>query len=344
MKLFFCTLFDINYLSRGLSLFRSLNLHCDSFQLYVLCLDEATYNFFTTKYINKNIHPIKLEDIEREDQLLLEAKKNRNIIEYYFTLSPCLPLYILKKYNIDHITSLDADILFFSSPMSIFRNYENFSILITPHNFPADRCRLKRHGIFNVSFQSFKNDNIGLQCLEDWRIQCLEWCYDVLDEENGRYADQKYLDDWPSKYPKVKVLNEANLGLAPWNVDNYTIRVSKERNIFVDELPLIYFHFHGFRLVTTSVVFHKLKDYGVSNNWGVLKNTIYKKYYQELKESHILIGTIKNDKNIKRNKIKNNPIKQILNADSLFWYPGFNLSIELKVGNYYIPVRRKIKT
>ena len=236
----FCTLFDRNYLSKGLALFESLNRHCESVCIYVLCLDNFTFNYLNQS-IFKNILPISLNELEDFDKDLLIAKENRTLIEYYFTISPCLPRFLLKtKPELKWICSLDADIYFYSNPKSIFDNFEkNYSILITPHKFTKELIAtgIEKYGIYNVSFQAFKNNTTGLMCLEKWRLECLNWCKSHYDEENNRYADQKYLDTWLSDFSdEVYVLNDSVCGLAVWNINKYILTIETINCIQMENL------------------------------------------------------------------------------------------------------------
>lgn len=206
---YFCTYFDSNYMIHGLTLYRSLLKQCSDFRLYVLCLDDATYEVLN--HLNeKRICTILLKEVEEWDSGLLQAKTTRGLVEYYFTLSPVLPLYLLKKYQIGIITYLDADLLFFSSPDVIYNELGSKSILITPHRFPSELKYKEKYGQFNVQYQSFRNDEIGIRCLEHWKDKCLEWCYDRLDED--KFADQKYLDEWPDLYGDALVVSQ-NIGV-----------------------------------------------------------------------------------------------------------------------------------
>ena len=45
MNRYFCTLFDSNYLIKGLTMIKSLSQHFSEFEIYVLCIDEKTKNF-----------------------------------------------------------------------------------------------------------------------------------------------------------------------------------------------------------------------------------------------------------------------------------------------------------
>jgi hypothetical protein len=283
MKLYFATLFDINYLTRGLALIQSLQKYCSvPFKIFVLSLDEKVEIYFS----NNPVYPVEiilLSDIEDYYSELTFIKSERKNFEYFFTLSPYLPSYIIENYReVDRITTVDSDILFFSDPAVIFQTYSKSSILITPHDFSINNLFKLKWGIYNVSFQSFRRDEQGLECLKFWRQQCYEWCYDEIDETVDRYADQKYLDKWPILYNKLQVINIKGAGLAPWNIEKYKLSI-KENQIFVNDSPLIYYHFHKLRLLTPNFASHSFGDYYTleSANSPVVKK-IYKKYIKIL--------------------------------------------------------------
>jgi hypothetical protein len=113
-----------------------------------------------------------------------------------------------------------------------------------PHRFPPELACLERCGRYNVGWVSFRNDATGLSCAQWWRARCLEWCYDRL--ENGRYADQRYLDEWPTRFEGVRTLEHKGANLAPWNVSQYTLSY-RSNAVWVDDDPLVFYHFHGLR-------------------------------------------------------------------------------------------------
>jgi len=226
-----------------------------------------------------NVHLIALEDFEAGDEKLLRAKENRSLIEYYFTCTPSLPLFILDRHpQVNQITYLDADLFFFNSPTSVYDEIGIHSIAIIGHRFPPNLRYLERHGIYNVGWLSFKRDEHALACLQWWREQCIEWCYDRV--EDGRFADQRYLDTWPDRFPGVVVLRHKGANLAPWNVSNYKIRKDRGR-VWVDDQPLIFFHFHGLKKVSAWLYNHNLPVYGVRMSSSVLRS-IYAPYITNL--------------------------------------------------------------
>ena len=228
------------------------------------------------------LHAITLDEYEQGDKDLLAAKQNRTLIEYYFTCSPSLPLFILNHNpRVDLITYLDADLFFFADPTPIYEELADRSVGIIGHRFPPFLQGLELYGIYNVGWVSFRRDAHALDCLRWWRERCLEWCYDRY--EDGRFADQKYLDDWPSRFQRVAVLQHKGANLAPWNLANYTIRVNGD-HVLVDEDPLIFFHFHRLRQIEGWVYDPRLVDYKTKASTVVRRN-IYAPYIRMLAET-----------------------------------------------------------
>jgi hypothetical protein len=285
----FATYFDRNYLSRGLVLYHSIKENLDDFELYVLCLDQYTLQYFRQGANNfPEIKIISLEEIESEDRELEFSKRNRSLIEYYFTLSPCLPLYLLQKYQLSHICSLDADIMFYSSPKPLFDYLNAYSIVITPHKFSKQIVSFEEYGTYNVSFQIFKNDKTGLNCLQKWRKQCIEWCFDILDAKNNRYADQKYLDEWLCLYPnKVKPLDDDISGLAPWNINNFSLTY-KNKTFFSNRQKLIFYHFHSFKILASNWASHAFSKYKVIKQ--PVLDSLYLLYWKKVEYYNLLQG------------------------------------------------------
>lgn len=241
---YFCTYFDRRYLARGLSLYESLSRHCQAFTLWVLCMDRETLEALQEMQL-ADLRLIPLTELEGHDERLHATKENRSLIEYYFTCTASLVLFVLERNTgVNLITYLDADLCFFSTPEPLFEELGASSVAITSHRFPRKLSKLEIYGLYNVAFLSFRRDANGLTCLHWWRERCLEWCYDR--EEDGRFADQKYLDQWPARFPGVAVFQHKGANLAPWNVDNYKI-TKKDDEVVVDDEKLIFFHFHGLR-------------------------------------------------------------------------------------------------
>ena len=272
---YFCTYFDKNYLPRGLALYRSLQQHCPAFKLWVLCMDQESYRVLGELNL-PGVYPISLEAFELNDDPLRAAKNNRSAIEYYFTCTPSLPLYIFANCpEVDLITYLDADLFFFASPEPLFNEMGAGSVAITGHRFPRGLEDRKRYGIYNVGWLSFRRDENGLACLHWWRARCLEWCYDR--EEDGRFADQKYLDDWPTRFERVVVLQHKGANLAPWNLSNYKLRWSKSHAVTVDDQPLIFFHFHALKKASRWIYDPSWLEYHVDPS-RILRTGIYAPY------------------------------------------------------------------
>lgn len=242
----FCTLFDKNYLTRGLALYYSLEKHCDNFHLYIFPFDEITYSLLKQLELPK-VTLISLKEFE--DEKLLAVKPGRTVAEYCWTSTSSTILYVLNNFEVDNCTYIDADLFFYSSPKPLFDELGDKSILLTEHRYSPEYNKEVKSGKYCVQFVTFKNDEKGRNALQWWRDRCLEWCYNRF--EDGKFGDQLYLDDWTERFEGVHVLKHIGGGLASWNVQQY--RFYKENDkLFVSEKegekhPVVFYHFHYLR-------------------------------------------------------------------------------------------------
>jgi len=277
----FCTLFDKNFLARGLCLHNSLLEQCSDFTLWMLCMDNESCAMLEKLKLEK-VKILKVSDVE--DERMREVKPTRTPVEYCWMFSSQLPLYLLEKTGVDMIAYLDADMYFYAPLETIYEQFGDNSIMIIPHGFSEkNKHREKTSGIYNVGMIVFKNDANALECLIWWKDRCIEWCFATY--EDGKLGDQLYLNDWPTRFKKVFVLTDPGADVASWNIDRFTFHIEKDKIIGTEKnsgkkFPLIFYHFHG------------LKIYADSNNdiylypITVYERNIYARYLKALRKAY----------------------------------------------------------
>lgn len=281
----FCTLFDSTYLSRALALINTLEKNKVDYHLYILAFDDLVFEIFN-RVIKHNCTLISLKEFE--DIFLLEVKKNRTRGEYCWTCTPSIIKYCIEKYNLDSCTYLDADLFFFNSPKFLIDEIpENKSVLITEHRYTPKYDQSGTSGKYCVQFMTFKNTPDGMAVLNWWRERCLEWCY--ARHEDGKFGDQKYLDDWMTRFDCVHELKHLGGGVAPWNMTQYQYKkVGDEVLLSKDnvEYPLVFFHFHALK------IYDYKYDLGVYDLNEDIVNLIYKPYLLELEKIDLKLKEI----------------------------------------------------
>lgn len=257
----FCTLFDSNFLLYGLALYESLQKNCKNFHLYIFAFNDECYDTLT-KLNLANVTVISL--VEFEDPQLLAIKPSRTRGEYCWTCSSSTILYCLKTYNLPACTYLDADLYFYNDPSVLIDEMKDNDVLITEHRYTPRYNQSTTSGIYCVQFMTFKNTENGLKILNWWRNACIEWCYNRL--EDGKFGDQKYLDDWTSRFSRVHVLEHLGGGVAPWNLQQYKLLPDyKLANIKTSKhFNLIFFHFHDIKIINNVIHHINLLSYDKS--------------------------------------------------------------------------------
>ena len=283
----FCTLFDSNYLSRGLLLYDSLIEQQPKAHLFIFAFDQKCYE--TLRQLNLSQATVIMQS-EFENETLLRLKEQRTRAEYCWTCTPWVINHVLKNYKVDECTYLDSDLFFFGNPQLLIQEMPDpYSVLITPHRYTKEYDQTATSGIYCVQFQTFRNNNDGREVLQWWQDACTEWCYNRV--EDGKFGDQKYLDDWPERFKgKVWVLNHLGGGVAPWNVQQYRFQKRRGKLKGIEEksgaiFDLIFFHFHACRFKRIKTPFASYLRLNYFLGYALPKTSIelvYKPYAKKL--------------------------------------------------------------
>lgn len=225
-------------------MYESLCNSSKDFHLYIVAFDDIALDILAKLSLSK-VTVISLKEFE--DKELLKVKQERTGKEYCWTCSSSVILYCLEHYDLDNCTYVDADLYFYNDPKILVDEIGNNSVIITKHNYAPEYDQSVNSGVYCVQFMAFLNDSKGVKVLKWWRNACLNWCHDRF--EDGKFGDQKYLDDWTERFDCVHVLQNFGGGLAPWNRTKYYI----DQNLNVSDgnrtYPMCFYHFHDLRFI-----------------------------------------------------------------------------------------------
>lgn len=319
----YVTLFDSNYILQGLALHRSMERHANPYCLWIICLDDELYEVLHLKDL-QNIKLLKLSDLETP--ALKEVKKSRNRAEYCWTLTPFAPRFIFEAdSSISRVTYLDADLWFRKKPNEIFEEFKRAgkSVLITDHSYAPEYDLSATSGQYCVQFMTF-NAKQSEDIRKWWEERCIEWCFARF--ENGKFGDQKYLDDWPERFnDEVHVLENKELLLAPWNATRFPYGNA------------VCWHFHGLQVgMKSNFITVKYGAYPIPRPSRIYVYDLYTNDLAELLSDEIIANFVSNTF-IKNNKKINYGPKLIIQNVVLFirnrLFPGkydINRLIKLK--------------
>lgn len=260
---------------------RSLRRHTPDARVWVLCLSDEVH-LLLTKLNEPGVIPISLTEFEANDSALIAARDDgRTQMDYYFTCTPSLVRYVMIHVpEAEWVTYLDGDLWFFDTPDAIYTEIGDGSVAIIPHRYPPHLNEKHQYGLYNVGWVSFRRTADGIACLDWWRERCLEWCLDVVDEPNDRFADQRYLDRFPKLFSGVTILKNPGANLAPWNIAGHRLE-EIDGMLRVDDRPLIFFHFHGLKRVGQRRFLTAHKHYG-ARVCAIARKHLYEPYLAEI--------------------------------------------------------------
>jgi hypothetical protein len=215
---------------------------------------------------------------EFETPALLAIKDGRTRGEYCWTCTPHVVIDALKRSGSSEMTYLDADLYFFRSPEILLKEFRasGASVLLTEHRYAPEYDQTETSGIYCVQFITFRSDQTGLEILNWWGDRCIEWCFARFEE--GKFGDQKYLDDWTTRFSGVHVLENIGGGVAPWNMTAYRVSAGP----MVNGVPVVFFHFHNLKWYRNGWIDLCGANYRMNN---AIVDFIYRYYVHALDEA-----------------------------------------------------------
>jgi hypothetical protein len=300
----FCTVFDKNYMFQGLALYNSLKRVAGTFKLYVLCMDEITYSTIA-KLNQNNLIPVNLDSLlDREVNALRDRTTHG---QFCWACQPLICQFILDEFNVDMVTYLEADSLFFSDPEVLFQELNDMSVTLSTHNYSPEFDKTSSSGRFCTQFNAFKNTSEGREVLDDWRTLCFKYDKSRLTF----YPGQLLLNEWPEKFNCIKILDNQGAGVAPWNIQRYKFS-TENGDPYVDNTPIVFYHFHSYgRYVNGD---HVLGSYPIPKT---VIDFIYHRYVNEIREAEAWVQSIDPEFSFRRVYENNITVKNIILSPSI---------------------------
>ena len=263
--------FSNKYASRAALLGRSLRPFLNGGHVHAMVTDSIAKEVA----LGENFIVYPMEQI-REKRNFLDWDK-KTFSEKLFTIGPTFILHVLQSLPEGRrVLYLNSDIFFLRDPHEIWPVPKVWDVKLFPHNYSLiNKIRLKKFGELNAGAMAITKSEESLKVIANWANECASWCFDRT--ENGKYADQKYLEDferWSSKVSKAK---SKTLNLASW--------VSAPKDS--DFQNCVFYHFHGLVSHGEYVVLPHLQYLRLSKK---LEKSMHRDYLENLGRLEIELG------------------------------------------------------
>lgn len=237
-----CTLSDINYLEKGLTLYESLLDTSNNFVLHYLCIDKISYSKLK-KFESETLKVYDVDDLTSTDETLSNLKK-RDYKYFCWSLASYFSHFLLNT-TIESITYIDSDIFFHQDIDNIFNEIKSREVGIFRHR-QFELGSYHPEGLFNVGVVHFKKGKVGSHICKWWKDAVLHKKYPHL----STCGDQKYLDEFPNMCPDDYIFIDGNIGHgAPWQWQLYDYSNYKKDGDIIwngNNQKLIFSHFSQF--------------------------------------------------------------------------------------------------
>ncbi|MES2216188.1 MAG: hypothetical protein V4481_02735 [Patescibacteria group bacterium] len=276
--------FDKTYAVRALDTYDSLHPTPYPVTFWFLCLDQESKTIIEKLHL-PDAHCITLE--EMGNNALMRTRPARTNTEFAMSSKSAFMSFLLTSGRVkdgDALILSDVDIHFFPGAWDYIESMhkaKEHAIFMTPHHFPPHKEYLVQEvGFYNGGFIYFRINEVTKTCIHRYGREATEWTYLWHDYENFRHSDQMYMEYWRTLYDGFYEVTHKGVNVGTWNIENYKVTEDVKGNLFIDEYPLICYHYHGLRLYFDRN--GRIKPYPIC----VYNDKIYDAYVESLQRAH----------------------------------------------------------
>ena len=242
-----------NYFAYVKTLMQSLEASNPQMDRYAVVVDDLDEEF---ESMPMNFSLLTLDQLNLPNPYCFKFRYD--IMEFNTAVKPYAILRLFENY--DRVIYLDPDIYVYEKMQLVeeaLNSGDNF--VFTPHFndiFEEDGCNpdysdIMQAGTYNLGFVALNKCDDTIKMTIWWADQLEKKC--VNDQKKGIFVDQKWMDLVPGFFDHVKILRDAGLNVAYWNLSHRTI-VKVNQKFFVNGRPLIFFHFSGLNVNDIGIV------------------------------------------------------------------------------------------
>jgi hypothetical protein len=283
MEFTYSTLFNIDYIDKGLALYNSIRTFNTSSVIYILCMDSITKSVLEKRSLVNTVL-VSIGELEDLYVYLRELKRQRSFAEYCWTLTPHIIEFVFTTYGAQYNTYLDSDLYFFDDPdvLNIEMINNNCNTLITEHRFVNDKGKSlseKMHGKYCVQYNTFTNCPESLALLKRWKTNVIADC--EYNKKKQKAGDQKYLEEFPLLSKAVYIPKNIGVGVAPWNIKQYRLVEQDGKRIIITDTnkkaSILFYHYQNIKYISDKIV-----NIGAGRCDRCLKERLYYPYLKEV--------------------------------------------------------------
>jgi hypothetical protein len=243
------TICSINYLAQAQTLGQSLQKTNPDVEFVIGLVDRLD----KVSLDADKIPPFQLLEIDKINiESLDEMCDIYDITELNTAVKPFYFDYFFKnRPDIQNVIYFDPDIIVFDSLKPMTDNLIEKHIIVTPHitspindKFDTREIDHLNTGLYNLGFIAISRHEQAFQMVNWWMERLKKDCR--IDLCHGLFVDQHWIVLVPIFFRDITLVDKyAGYNVAYWNLHERKV-TEKEGKFFINEVPLIFFHFSGY--------------------------------------------------------------------------------------------------